>query len=308
MGTPDFAVPSLDLLFHSEFKPICVVTQPDRPKGRKKKMTPPDVKVKALALGLEVHQPEDINDPDFLQQLEAMNPDLIVTVAYGGYLKKAIRTMPTFGCINLHPSLLPKYRGAAPMMFPFFSNDQETGCSIFKIVAKMDAGPIYLQTKTKIEPTECYTDLYKRLSFSGAEDLLEAIKLIVHDRVIPQKQNHELATFCHKIEKEHTWIKWDNTSDAIRNQCRAFAEIPGAVASFRGQRIKIIQVEKTAISTSKTAGTIIDIQKNVGLFVATKDGVLLLKRVQPAGKKIMTSHAFNLGARIEVGEQFENGF
>ncbi len=308
MGTPQFAVPALELLAKSRFKPVLCITQPDRPKGRNRNLQPPPVKSKAEELGIEVFQPENINDESTLNILIKLHPDVIVTIAYGEYLKKKIRLLPRFGCLNLHPSLLPRYRGSAPINFALFNGDDITGNTIFKIVSKMDAGPIYLQQKIKITPQDCYTSLSEKLSHLGAENVLEVLIKLEKNQLSPSQQKEEDATYSHKLTKQDFLIDWDSTARQIFNQVRGLAESPGAVASFRARRIKIIETEILTEKSDKPAGTIIEVIKNRGIKIACLDNNTLIKRLQPSGKCIMTSHAFSLGARIENGERFENGF
>jgi methionyl-tRNA formyltransferase len=308
MGTPLFGVPTLELLSKTKFKPVLCITQPDKPKGRNQKLTPPEIKVKALELNIPVIQPEDINLPEIVKKLEEIEPDIVVTAAYGGYFKKNIRLLPRFGCINLHPSLLPKYRGPAPINYALFNGDKVTGNTIFKIVAKMDAGPILYQSITKIEKKDNYTDLYKKLSLQGAEDVLKVLEKIESDNIEKIKQDETKVTFTSKILKEDMVIRWNDPAEKIKNQIRGLAEKPGAVAGFRGNRIKIIEVEVLDQKSHLIPGVIKEIIKNSGIIIATADYDLLLKKLQPAGKKIMGVYAFSLGARIKPGEIFTNGF
>ena len=308
MGTPQFAVPALEILSKTRFCPVLCITQPDRPKGRKQKLLPPEVKIKALKLGIPIIQPNDVNNLEVINKLTDLKPDIIVTVAYGGYLKKAIRKLPVYGCINLHPSLLPKYRGAAPINYALFNGDKQTGITIFKIVSKMDAGPIISQSETEIHRDECYTELSQRLAQIGAEEILKVLKIIEKNGLSTIPQEHKNATLSHKLQKEDIIIDWNRSSESIHNKVRGLAELPGAVASFRKFRIKIIELEILKKKSCLVPGSIVKIIKNQGIIVTTGDCDVLIKRVQPAGKKIMTSHAFSLGARICLKEKFENGF
>jgi methionyl-tRNA formyltransferase len=308
MGTPRFAVPTLNLLAKTRFKPVLCITQPDKPKGRKQKLQPPEIKKKALELGIEIIQPDDVNNEATLKTLQEIQPDVIITAAYGGYLKKTIRRLPSFGCLNLHPSLLPKYRGSAPINYTLFNGDKITGNTIFRIVAKMDAGPILSQRKMKIEPSDCYTSLYQKLSEAGASEVLEVLKKLENNEIVPVPQSHQQATFSRKLKKEDFWLNWNEPAEKIYNKVRGLAEIPGAVAAFKGNRIKIIEVEILPEKSPKNPGTILEVIKNVGLKVCTADNNILIKRLQPAGKKIMTAHAFSLGARLGKEDQFANGF
>lgn len=308
MGTPQFAVPALEKLADSRFRPVLCITQPDRPKGRKQKLQPPAVKLKAAELNLPVCQPEDVNAPEILEKLRQLQPDIIITAAFGGYLKKTLRKLPRLGCLNLHPSLLPLYRGSAPINFALFNGDKITGSTIFKITAKMDAGPILFQKKMEINDSDNYTSLSQKLSISGAEDILHVLCKIEKSEIEYFPQNEEKATFCCKLKHADFLIDWKKRAAEIHNKVRGLAEYPGAVASFRGELIKIIETEILRDSSQQQPGTILEVVKNCGIAVCTSDNNLLIKRLQPAGKKIMTAHAFSLGARIAKGEILQNGF
>ncbi len=307
LGTPDFAVPCLLALAETRFKPQLCITQPDRPQGRNRKTQPTPVKIAAQKLGIPIIQPEDVNSLETITKILEIAPDIIITAAYGGYLNKYLRLLPNFGCINLHPSILPKYRGSAPINYALFNGDTITGNTIFKIVAKMDAGPIISQNKIKITENDCYTSLYKKLSESGAKDIIQVLKDIERNGLITNKQDHTKATFSQKLIKKDFLINWNDTAENIRNRVRGLAEIPGITASFRTKRIKIIEVEILDSVSKEVPGTILNVSK-MGIVVTTAENNILLKKMQPAGKNIMTSHAFSLGARIETGEKFENGF
>ena len=307
MGTPDFAVPTLNALAKTRFKPQLCITQPDRPKGRKRKLQPTPVKSAAQKLEIPVIQPEDVNSLETINELLEISPDIIVTVAYGGYINKYLRLLPNFGCINLHPSLLPKYRGSAPINYTLFNGEQVTGNTIFKIVAKMDAGPVIFQSKVEIAEKDCYTSLYKKLSLSGAEEIIKVLQNIEKNGLITEIQDHKKTTFSYKLLKDDLLINWNDSAENIRNRVRGLAEIPSITASFREKRIKIIDVEILDLASKDVPGTILDVSKK-GIMVATAEKNILLTKVQPAGKNIMTSHAFSLGARIETEEKFSNGF
>jgi len=308
MGTPQFAVPTLKILAESRFKPILCITQPDRPKGRKRKLQPTPVKIEAQKYDIPVIQPENINTIEVINELSEISPDIIVTAAFGGFLGKHLRLLPNFGCINLHPSILPKYRGSAPINYALFNNDKFTGNTIFKIVAKMDAGPIIYQSRIAISETDCYTSLYRKLSEQGAQEIVEVlIDIEDNNGLKTTPQDHTKATFSHKISKEDLILDWNNTAQNIYNKVRGLAESPGLTASFREKRIKMIEASVLSKNSDEQPGTILKVSKD-GIIVTTKDKNILLTKLQPAGKKIMTSHAFSLGARIDVKERFENGF
>jgi len=306
MGTPLFAVPSLQMLSKTHYRPDLVISQPDRPKGRKRRLQPPEVKVAAEELGIPVFQPEDINLPENLKVLEELEPDLIITVAYGGFLKRKLRKLPRLGCLNLHPSLLPQYRGAAPINFPLFNGDKITGISIFRITARMDAGPLYWKREIAIKADDNYTALSNRLAMEGALDLIKVVEQIESGETTLTEQDDSLATYTSKLQKEDMFINWQESAFKIRNRIRGLADYPGAVAVFREKRIKILDVQIKEES-SKEPGTVVKVDKADGITIATGSEDLLIKKLQPEGKKIMSSQAFNLGARVEVGEKYENG-
>lgn len=304
MGTPDFAVPALKLLATSQFRPILVITQPDKPQGRKQKLLPPPVKVIADELGIPVIQPEDVNTPKVLAYLETLSPALIVTVAYGGYLKKRIRNLPVHGCINLHPSLLPKFRGASPVNSVLFAGDTVTGNTIFKIAKDMDAGPIFFQNRFNIPVEFCYSSLYEFLAEDGAKALLETIPAILNNTITPIKQDHSQASFSFKITKETVTINWAQPAVSIHNLVRGLAWEPGATAYLKDSLIKIMDSKVIAEKCTEKPGTIVEIIKHQGFKVATGEMYLLITKVQPAGKKIMPAHDYNLGARLVPGACF----
>ena len=308
MGTSQFAVPTLEKLAETKYRHDLCVTQPDRPKGRNRKLQSPIVKHTADELDIPIIQPENINAENVIAKLKKINPDVIIVVAYGGYLKKTIRKIAKFGAINLHPSLLPKYRGAAPINYTLFNGDSATGNTIFKIVAKMDAGPILYQNKIEILPEDNYTTLYKKLSQLGAKDILETLKKIESDNIQPKQQNESEATYTEKIKKKDKLINWNNPAEKIFNQVRGLALKPGATASLREKRIKILEIDILKTKSQKEPGTFIKEIKNKGLVVATKDNDILIKKLQPAGKRVMNAYSYNLGARLQTGEHFANGF
>lgn len=308
MGTPAFAVPTLDLLCKHNKKPILCISQPDKIKGRNRKIRFSEVKQYAVQAEIPVFQPEDINAEESVQVIKKYEPDIIITVAYGGLLKKAIRSIPTFGCINLHPSLLPKYRGSAPINFVLFQGDTITGCTVFRLTAKMDAGPILYQSTTKIIENECYTELADRLALQGAEDVVKTLELLDKNKCEPRKQDHSQATYSRKLAKEDFLMNWDSEAYTIQNRVRGLAVKPGLTASFRGKRIKIIKIERTDEKSSNVSGTVINVLKNKGIMVATNDFDVIITQVQPMGKTIMNAYAFHLGARIQPGEKFTDGF
>ena len=306
LGSPAFAVPALKRLIESEnFKPIAVITQPDRPSGRKLQLQPTPVKLLALEHNLSILQPEDINTEDSIAAIRALQPDLLVTVAYGSKLKKAVRQTAAFGAINLHPSLLPQLRGAAPIPFALLSGMVQTGISIFQLTAKMDAGPVFVKKPFFIFPGENATDLADRLAYISSKLLLDFLTDWFQNPWQPETQDEALATYCRKLEKEDGLLDWQQPVKEICCHILAMTLAPGAYTYFRGQQLKVIEVEIIDEHSTLPCGSITSIQKNIGFTVQVKDKQLLIKTVQPAGKKAMSAWAFQLGSRIEPGERME---
>lgn len=304
MGTPQFAVPALQQLTENGYKPLLCVTQPDKPQGRKKRLAAPVIKQRALELGIQVVQPENVNAQETVEFIRELNPDLIIIAAYGGYIGRALRKLPKLGAINIHPSILPAWRGASPVNASLWAGDQETGVTIFRLVAKMDAGPLLYQSRYKICENDNYTTLLEKLANAGAEDLIKLINQFENEEVKEIFQDESKATICRKLNKEDFKINWAEKAGYIYNQVRALAEKPGASTEFRNKQLKIISTRLTGKKSNITSGTIIEVIKNRGILVATGDEYLLIKDLQPAGKKIMSAFDFNLGARIENGERF----
>ena len=307
MGTSQFAVPSLKLLASTRFYPSLCITQPDRPRGRNLKLNSTEVKKAALELDLPLYQPEDVNSNESLNRISELTPDIIITVAYGGYLKRTLRKIPVLGCINLHPSLLPKYRGAAPINFTLFNGEKITGNTIFRIVAKMDAGPVLYQSKLEISEEDNYSTLSEKLAVAGAEDLVKVITLLEENKIHPKIQDEEKVSFSNKLIKSDFLIDWNMESNKIRNRIKGLADKPGAFTFFRGKQLKILQARELIEHSFEKPGIIVDILGKKGIVVTTGSTNLLLEKVQPAGKKVMQAFEFNLGARIKPGEKFTNG-
>jgi methionyl-tRNA formyltransferase len=313
IGTPQFSVPSLQALIDSPFKPVLVITQPDKPKGRKLVLTSPEIKLKADEYNIPVIQPDNINTPDVIKLLKDINPDIIVTISYGGYIGREIRKLPRFSCINIHPSILPLYRGATPIQNTLINGDRETAISIFKLVSKMDAGPLLFQNRYRIDDKICFTELEEFLAQKSAEDLLKflnLINLLENDSdylAMMNAQSTENIVDTFKVSHETRLLDWTKSAREIKDYVRAFAMSPGAYTYFRGKMLKILRCCITDEKSDKLPGTVIDIIKNQGFKVSCSDYNLLIEIVQAEGKKAMSSHDYNIGARIQIGEMFTNG-
>jgi len=299
-GSPAFALPTLQALCQAGLRPCLVITMPDSKKGRGKKLAPTAVKQLAEQLQIKVVTASDINL--LYPELQELQPDLLITVAYGGYLQAKIRKLPQYGCINLHPSLLPSYRGANPIKYPLLCGDKITGYSIFKIVAKMDAGAIYYQEKIAIDPTENFAQLHDKLAREGAKGMVLSVQKILTGDMSASEQKHSLATYTQKTQKEDTYIDWHNSAQELHNFVRAYSPSPGAIAFLQGKQLKILACQISEQKSTSAPGTVVEICKNEGFIVSTQDFDLLIKQVLPAGKKQMSAYAFTLGKTDLLGK------
>lgn len=307
LGSSAFAVPALQKLLGSDkFRPLAVITQPDKPGGRRLQLTTTPVKTLALEHDLELFQPEDINTPASVEYLINLKPDILITAAYGQKLKKAVRETALHGAINLHPSLLPELRGAAPVPFALWQGLNRTGVTIFKLTSRMDAGPIYYQKPLYIFPVENATELSSRLAYIGSMCLLQFLTEYSKQLWQPFEQDESKATYCRKLEKQDFLLDWKLPAEQIHNQIRALSLTPGAHTFSRGKQLKILEAEVTDGNSDAQPGNITDFAKNSGFIVQTGDKQLLIKQVQPAGKQIMSAWAFHVGARFCLGEVFRD--
>jgi methionyl-tRNA formyltransferase len=304
MGTPIFATYSLQALNLAGYRPVLVITQPDAPRGRNLKLAPPPVKELALEMGIDIIQPEQVNSEEVVNILKQLAPDIIVTVAYGGYIGRTIRILPELGSINLHPSLLPKYRGPSPIHAALLNGDSMTGNTIYRLTSKIDAGPIYLQETYPIMPGHNLTFLEYDLAVQGADLLVKSLKMIENSEITEVPQDNCLATYTTKIDSTTEIIDWNSSAQEIYNRIRSLSFEPGAVTSFRGKPLKIYASLVTDTASELTPGSVVCIEKHKGIVISTKDKDILVTSVQPSGKKIMEAYIFHLGARIEKGEQF----
>ena len=304
-GTPDFAVESLKALINSKHNVVAVITQPDKPKGRGKKLTPPPVKVEAEKHGIPVYQPEKIkNNPEFIETLKKLNPDIFVVVAYGKILPKEIIEIPKYKTINVHASLLPKYRGAAPIQRAIMEGEDETGVCIMEITEELDAGDIYQCKKVKITPEDDITSLHDKLAKEGANLLIEVLDKIEKGQAKKVPQEHSKATYAKPIQKEDGKISWEKSAKEIFNQIRALKVWPKAYTNFRDKQVKILDAEVIDENSTGNPGEIVNIRKGKGFVVQTGKGKLLIKKIQfPNSKPISADDAVR-GYHIKEGEKF----
>lgn len=297
MGTPDFAVESLkNLIKHHNV--IGVISQPDKPKGRGKKLVNTPVKQFALDNGITaIYQPEKIKDESFLQTLKDFNADLFVIVAYGQILSEEVLNIPKYGCINVHGSLLPKYRGAAPIQWSIINGEEKTGVTIMYMEKGLDSGDMILKEEILIEKTETYKTLHDKMSVVGANALIKAIDLIEKGKANPEKQNHNDATYAPMITKETGHINWDNTSFNIINLIRGLNPIPMSYTIYKDEPFKILEAEEIT-GYNGNIGEIVDILKD-GFVVKTKDSAVIIKEMQAKGGKKMKTSDYLRGHTIE---------
>lgn len=303
MGTPDFSVPVLQQLLSDGYEVVGVVTQPDRPVGRKKVLTPPPVKVEALKHNIPVYQPLKVRELEQLQPVLDMKPDLIVTAAFGQILPKEILDFPKFGCINVHASLLPELRGGAPIHYAIIQGKEKAGVTIMYMVEKLDAGDMLSKVELKIEEGDHVGSMHEKLSAAGSALLSETIPKLLNGELKPEKQDESLVTFAPNIKREEEQIHWEKTGEEIYNQIRGMHPWPVAFTTLGGVAMKVWWGEKVEVSTSNVAGTIIGKEKD-GLVIATGNGTAIkITDLQLAGKKRMTGEQFinGSGSSIEVG-------
>ncbi len=301
MGTPEFAVPSLNALVAAGHELCGVFTQPDKPKNRGMRVQQPPVKQYALSKMLPVYQPEKMRNGAALDILQRLKPDLIVVAAYGKLLPPDVLALPRLGCINVHSSLLPKYRGAAPINWAILNGEDETGVSIMYMAEGMDTGDILAQRRTPIDPDEDATCLYNRLAILGASLLTEVVCQIGSGiaQAVPQDDN--LSCYAPMLSKDLSPMDFEKTAQQLHNQVRGLFPWPAAVAVLNGVRCKILRTVRTNETTGKSPGTVVQADKK-GLKVACGDGrVLEILELQPDGKKGMTASAFLLGHPVPVG-------
>lgn len=304
MGTPDFSVPVLDMLVEEGYSIVGVVTQPDRPKGRKRVMTPPPVKVAAERLGLPVLQPEKVKDSEQLQPILDLQPDLIVTAAFGQILPKQLLDAPKHGCINVHASLLPELRGGAPIHYSILQGKKETGITIMYMVEKLDAGDILTQSVVPIEERDNTGSLHDKLSVSGSELLKDTLPKLLNGNISPVKQNDSEATFAPNIKREQEKIDWAKSGEEIYNHIRGLHPWPVAFTHYEGKVMKIWWGEKIESTSDAEPGTVLYTDSD-GPVVATGNSTAIkLTDIQPAGKKRMTSAQYLQGRTFEKNERF----
>ena len=302
MGTPDFALFSLRALVEAGEDVIGVVTQPDKPKGRGYALTPPPVKVYAEEKGLPVYQPATLRGDEFAATLAALDPDLIVVVAFGKILPQNVLDYPKYGCINVHGSLLPEYRGAAPMQRAIIDGKKETGITTMVMDVGLDTGDMLLKRKIDIETNDNFETVHDKLGLCGAKTMLETLKELRAGTLTRTKQDDSLATYAAKIEKTDCVIDFDRPASAVHDQIRGLSPIPLSFTHTPdGKMLKVIASELVSIEHSAPVGTVLSLDGGK-ILVACRDNAVALLTVLPEGKKRMSASDFINGRKIQVGD------
>lgn len=304
-GTPDFAVPSLRALTEEGHDVVGVVTQPDRPAGRGRSLRSSAVKQAAVADGINVLEPEAPHGDEFLREIGALSPDLSVVVAYGRILRSEVLDVPVRGSINLHASLLPALRGAAPINWAIIQGMRSTGVTVMRMVEKMDAGPTLFQIEEPIAPRETASDLAGRLSEIGAQALIEALALMEGGALEERPQDEDLATFAPKIGRESARVDWTASASDVANLVRGMDAVPGAWSTLESRPVKLFCPVPDEASTGGDAGIVLEADGSMGLLVATGSGAVRFSEVQPEGKSRMAATAWIRGRGATVGQRFE---
>lgn len=300
MGTPDFAVPSLERLYEDGHEISAVFTQPDKPRNRGMKPAPPPVKRLAEARGTPVYQPASLRDPNVPEVLKSLRPDLIVVAAYGKLLPPSVLKLPRLGCVNVHASLLPKYRGAAPIHWAVLNGETETGITIMSMAEALDAGDVLLQMKTPIGPEETSETLHDRLSVLGAEALSRALPLLAAGKLLPVPQDHDKATYAPMLSRELSEVDWNRPAAAILNQIRGLLPWPAAGTNLGGKRLKLLEA-KPGGPCSDPAGMVLP-SHGEGILVSCGDGsAVCITRVQGDGGKKMAASDYLRGHPVPPG-------
>lgn len=300
MGTPEFAVPTLEVLHQEGHNISLVITQKDKPKGRGKKIQYTPVKEKALELNLEVFQPDNINDSECVNKLIALNPDIIIVVAFGQILKKEILNLPKHGCLNIHASLLPKYRGAAPINWALINGEKETGITIMKMDEGLDTGDMLLKESIPINNEDDYTSIHDKLSKSGGDLIIKAIDQIKRGTIINTPQDHSLSSYAPMIYKSTGKIDWNNTGEKIHNQVMGLKPWPSAYTIYNEETVKIHKVNVVKKFSNDSVGKIVKVSKE-GIYVNALDSCVIIEELQFPGKKKLTVREYLAGNNIEVG-------
>lgn len=300
MGTPEFAVPCLKEVYKSQHDVVAVITQPDRPRGRGKKVLPPPVKKEAELLGIEVYQPLNIKNSNFIKELKKIDFDCIVVVAYGQILPKSILDLPPKGCINVHASLLPKYRGAAPINWAILNGETKTGITTMYMDEGLDTGDMILKNEIHIDSCTTAGELHDKLSELGAQTLIKTLELVEINKAPRTLQNNKESSYATILDKGMGCIDWNNSANEIHNKVRGLNPWPTAYTRYKGEKIKIWKskvIDKSCIAEN---GVIINVD-SLGISVCTENKILLLEEIQFPNNRRMTVSEYIRGNIIEEG-------
>ena len=300
MGTPNFAVPTLESLSAKGYSIDLVITQKDKAKGRGKKVQYTPVKEKALELGLSVYQPDNVNDPESIEIMKKLNPDFIVVVAYGQILKKEILELPKYNCLNVHASLLPKYRGAAPINWAIVNGEKETGVTIMEMAEGLDTGDMILWESIPINLDDDYPNIHDKLSVLGGALIIDALENIKNDDFFKTIQDNNISTYASMLRKETGVINWNNNAEDIRNLVRGLKPWPSAYTQYKDDTLKIHDVDIVDKVKDGENGEIVKVDKE-GIYVNTLDKTILIKELQFPGKKKLLAKDYLKGNSIEEG-------
>ena len=299
-GTPEFAVPCLEGLIRAGHQVVAVYTQPDRPAGRGRKLQPSPVKVSAETQGIPVFQPESLESEK--ARLAGLDADAMIVVAYGLILPESVLPIPKFGCINVHASLLPRWRGAAPIQRAIEAGDAETGVTIMQMDAGLDSGDMLLRASTPILPDDTGGSLHDRLAQIGADTLLTALAKLESGKLQPEQQNSALACYARKLEKSEGEINWSLSAKTLARKVRAFYPWPGTRCSWKGQVLRLCHADAIIDQADAAPGTVVSTNKD-GIVVAAGEGQLKITMLQPAGGKAQTAGEFLNGHSLQVGDR-----
>ena len=304
MGTPEFAVPSFTAVYKAGYNILSVITQPDRPKGRGRKIIPSPVKTEALKYNIPVMQPENLNDGEILSIIKEMSPDIFIVAAYGLILRAHVLSIPKFGALNIHASLLPKYRGAAPINWAIFNSEKETGLSAMLLDEGMDSGDIFFTEKISVDSTETAGQLHDRLMILSGPFILNVLDGLKNGMLTPVPQGKSMVSFAPKITNDMVKIDWNNTASKISGLIRGLDPKPGAAAVLNGTELKLFSaiLQKKKIDGTKP-GFICEVSPK-GIEVETSDGSVLIRELQCHGKKRLTASEFIKGFNIRQGMIF----
>lgn len=313
MGTPDYAVSALEAIIEAGYRVTAVVTQPDKPKGRGKEIQMTPVKECAVAHGIPVFQPVRIKDAEAVETLRGFEADIFVVAAFGQILSEEILTIPKYGCVNIHASLLPKYRGAGPIQWAIINGEKITGITIIQMDKGIDTGDMLMKIEVKIEPRETGDSLHDKLAQAGARLIVEALSKIESGNIVPVKQNDEESCYAKMLQKSMGRIDWNQTAQALDCLIRGLISWPGAFTFYRGKMLKIWEEEPVTEEEMRgknipesfddtEPGTVVLVEKDA-FYVRAGDGILKILAVQPEGKKRMAVKDYLLGYQVKEGER-----